>query len=400
MLASAASSSALVLFLFSIVDLSRATEKTDWALQWLQRLALHAVNCFNQSGGGHLYLNETRSLPVSSAGTCNLRGLCGHSQINASLKATWDQIHGLGNFEAASLLDVTCFAALCRKKRRQEAKKFSAKASEVIQQLQHGLLKMFGALLNAYVRRILHNTPNIENRSIPSRNKNKQQQSPNQAVLQAGEQAEASPKQRVQVDLDTIWKLHEEAEESGISLETLLKTKKNEKQGGGSEHVARYWQAKIAAMYAARAAVSVDGIRLFNLVTDCSTFSAKETCVSALYSCERDLGVYLNAQAVKGNMVSPTELLLDESVERMVAIRKADRIATHRLLQALSHQLSMVSNHQLSIASFMVADSSDDFDHPLAPALQPLSPHHVRLVQRFQNGAFRSVRVLDKRTQL
>ena len=60
----------------------------------------------------------------------------------------------------------------------------------------------------------------------------------------------------------------------------------------------------------ARAAEAQDGkkkVKYFNLLTDSSTFSTRDTCISALYSTERDLGAYLPLQLVKGNSILPNE---------------------------------------------------------------------------------------------
>jgi hypothetical protein len=81
-----------------------------------------------------------------------------------------------------------------------------------------------------------------------------------------------------------------------------------------------------------------------------------------------------------------------------VAIRTAERVASYRVLQALSREISLLTQHKLSIVHFQVRPSDEDWDHPLALALASLTPNHVRLVDRF-NGNFQQVRILDKRTR-
>ena len=197
--------------------------------------------------------------------------------------------------------------------------------------------------------------------------------------------------------MDAIWELIEESQNTGVSLPTLARTKQKEKQGGCSEHTVRHWMNKLHAMYSHRASLSFRDVRFFNLITDSSTFSTRDTCVSIMYSTERDLGCYLAAQAVKGNLVTPNEMILDETVERMVALRKANRIASYRLLQAFSHQLSVLSDHKVSIRSFLVDDLEGGEQHPLAVALRPLTPDQLRIVERYPTGEFKSVHVMVKR---
>lgn len=124
--------------------------------------------------------------------------------------------------------------------------------------------------------------------------------------------------------------------------------------------------------------------------------------MSILYSPERDVAVYLPSQAVQGNLISATELNLDETVERAVATRKADRVASYRLMTALSHQLSVVSNYRVNVSSFHILDSNDDFfdQGGLGLALAPLNPNFLRVVDKFPNGNFKSVHILNKRTAL
>ena len=293
---------------------------------------------------------------------------------------------------------LTLFAlrAVARRTRRSAGRKpFSARSSQAIQQLQIGLAKFLSQCLVTTVNQIIQTTVDIERRQIPSRKRQKQADTGEQLVLQEGE--EPAKRHHVNVDVDAIWEMIQESEDTGVSLGSLSRTKKNEKQGGCSEHTVKHWVGKHLSMYSSRVRWAFEGVKYFNLLTDSSTFSTRDTCISALYSTERDLGAYLPLQLVKGNSIAPNELHLDPSVERMVAIRKADRVASYRLLQAISNQLSQMSNRKVNIRSFLLSDGTPGEEHPLALALKPLSPHDLRIVERFPNGDFKRVRIMDKR---
>ena len=56
-----------------------------------------------------------------------------------------------------------------------------------------------------------------------------------------------------------------------------------------------------------------------------------------------------------------------------------------------------MSNRKVNIRSFLLSDGTPGEEHPLALALKPLSPHDLRIVERFPNGDFKRVRIMDKR---
>ena len=396
MQATACSAEALVHFLFSVGDSSRSNGKVEFALHWLQKLALHSVGYLNRAGGGQLRLAEGQLVGLSSQATLDVTAVNPHAQVSASLKATWDLLDNIGEFTNASLLDAVRFAAIARRTRRSAGRKpFSARSGQAIQKLQIGLAKFLSQCLVTTVNQIIQNTVDIERRQIPSRKRRNQADPGEQLVLQEGEQP--AKRHHVNVDVDAIWEMIQESEDSGVSLGSLSRTKRNEKQGGCSEHTVKHWVMKHLSMYSSRVRLAFEGVKFFNLLTDSSTFSTRDTCISALYSTERDLGAYLPLQLVKGNSIAPNELHLDPSVERMVAIRKADRVASYRLLQAISNQLSQMSNRKVSINSFLLSDGTPGEEHSLALALKPLSPHHLRIVEQFPNGDFKHVRIMDKR---
>ena len=58
-----------------------------------------------------------------------------------------------------------------------------------------------------------------------------------------------------------------ECEDTGVSLGSLSRTKKNEKQGGCSEHTVKHWIGKHLSMYASRARWAFEGVKYFNLLS-------------------------------------------------------------------------------------------------------------------------------------
>ena len=96
---------------------------------------------------------------------------------------------------------------------------------------------------------------------------------------------------------------------------------------------------------------------------DACRHSTRDTLVSAMYAVENQVGVYANAQVMKSG----------------AAICEIDRLASYRLMQAISYQLKFLASKTLS--SFLL-DEGD----PLALALKPLTPDMVRVVKKSQNG--------------
>ena len=80
-----------------------------------------------------------------------------------------------------------------------------------------------------------------------------------------------------------------------------------------------------------------------------------------------------------GTLLAPDEALLDDEVEELAATRQIERLASYRLMQAVSYQLKFLTGK--SFSAFML-----DQTEPLALALAPLSPDVVRVVK--QNHVF------------
>ena len=144
----------------------------------------------------------------------------------------------------------------------------------------------------------------------------------------------------------------------------------------------------------ARASLACTDLSHFNLLTDAARFSTDETIVSCVYSPESDL--FLNNQKVKGGgkeIMHPNEFPMDPGIERLAAERRVDRLASYRLLQALSNQLKHLANGNVNLASFLVDESS-----PSGLILKPMTPDVLRIVQRNQQDEVSSVLLRNKRS--
>lgn len=400
--ATACTTASIVFYLFHLADTARDTKKVDWAVKCLSKMARHAVGVLHESGGGQLHLRDDKVLTLSPRGSCNMKSLNAHRQVTSALSALWEEM-GLGSFDDASLLNVTQFAAKCRKHRRASSKHpLSPNSEGTIGDLQMGLVRLLAGCVDSFVRGVITNTPDILTRRIPFRRKSGSGVGPSGAFIGPLQESEQRTRTRALCDVDMIWDLIQEAQETNVSLPLLMRTKKRENYCGASESSVFYWINKFEAMYKARAAMSFDDCKIFNVLTDSSTFSTRETGVSAAYSPENEVGAYMIAQVVKGNSISPGELHLHSSVERLVATRQADRVASYRLLQCLSHQMKILTNAKTTLTKFLVndgrvnpMDDDDDMMHPLAVALMPLTTNHLRI-----SGNFGSIFVKEKRTSL
>ena len=254
-MATASTAEAFVHYLINIAETSRTASKSDFAVDWLSKLALKGVGFLNQWGGGHLYLTDHASLSLSGSGTCNLNLVENHEQANAALRGTWNQCGLQSNFDSASLIDVTRFVAVCRRKRRSmNQRAFSRRSDQAVVKLCVGVVKLLSAILNTYVRHVLQTTPGIDERQIPSRKKKTKRQR-EALVVAEGDQTHA-PRSHCKLDVDAIWELIRESQDTGVSLPILARTKRKEKQGGCSEHTVRHWMNKLHAMYCHRASLS------------------------------------------------------------------------------------------------------------------------------------------------
>ena len=178
-------------------------------------------------------------------------------------------------------------------------------------------------------------------------------------------------KARVSVDVGTIWDWLQHASEVKLSLPVYLQTKEKDCQGGCHTQTLR----KFHNMYQARSSLSFRYVLHVNVCADASRFSGRDTLISVAYSPENDVGVYLNNQFLRsGKLIGPGDLLLEDTIEVLAAQRKTLRMAAYGMIQALSNQIKMLTLGRLTIQSF-------DYENtPLALAVKPLSPAHLRIL--------------------
>jgi len=412
--ATACTTPAMLYVLIDMAETSRTKEKVEFAEKYLKKIALQAAGHLMQSGGdgGQMYLRCGNSLPFSASSVVDLKSSLSrfvNRQVLNGVETSWKQMVESGllsdQFGAASLMNFVVFVVFVRKHRRSRfAAPFTGRLADLLEKLRHGVVTFLAAVLRGEIRRIIRNNPGIEDRQIPSRKR--QRQMDNQLVptvdpgpLQVGpanQERKNKKKKTVMADLNTIWNLLAEARECKVSLAVLLRTKKKEVGGGSSEATVDYWSRKMQAMYMARASLACTGLTHFNLLTDAARFSTDETIVSIVYSPESDFAVFLNNQKVKGGgkeIMHPNEFPMEPGIERLAAERRVDRLASYRLLQALSNQLKHVTNNNVTLASFLVDESS-----PSGLILKPMSPDVLRIVQRDQRDNVSRVLLRNKRS--
>ena len=411
--ATACTTPAMLYVLIDMAENSRTEEKVEFANMYLKKISLQASGHLMQSGGdgGQMYLKCGNSLQMSASAVVDLKSSLSrfvNGQVLRVVEMSWRQMVDSGlltdHFGAASLMNFVIFVVSVRRHRRKRsAPPFTGAVAELLQKLRHGAVTFLAAVLRNEIRRIIRNNPDIEARQIPSRKRKRQID--NQLVptvdpgpLQVGEANQEHKKKKkkaVMADLNSIWNLQVEARECQVSLAVLVRTKKKEIQGGSSEATVNYWSRKMQAMYMARASLACRGLRHFNLLTDAARFSTDETIVSCVYSPESDFAVFLNNQKVKGGgkeIMHPNEFPMDPGIERLAAERRVDRLASYRLLQALSNQLKHLTK-DVNLASFLVDESS-----PSGLILKPMSPDVLRIVQRNQQDDVLSVLLRNKRS--
>lgn len=318
------------------------------------------------------------------------------------MKTLWEHLSGqstiIGDMSRASLIDVISFVALADKTRRTLKKKWGELVSSMITCLRNSLALFMASCIKKEATRLCHAVPDIDSRAIPSRRCRSSggasdMSTPgghnslvvfdplNEGDDGATEQATKSRKSKVLVDLNAIWQLYEESMTTNVSLPTLAKTRRRDRAAGMSEASVDYWMRKIQNIYGRRSAVSMSNCRFFSVACDASRHSTRDTLVSTVFSVENNVGVYANAQVLKsgGKLLAPDEAILDDEVEHLAATREIDRLASYRLMQAISFQLKFLTSKTLN--SFLL-----EHPDPLAVALAPLTPELVRVVKQDAGG--------------
>ena len=139
------------------------------------------------------------------------------------------------------------------------------------------------------------------------------------------------------------------------------------------------WINKYIQMYMRRANLSMRiGVNHYNIVTDASTHSCRDTLASVCYSWEQDIAVHMVAQAMPpGKDITHFDQgAMPGAIALLCAERKLQRVAAWRQLQALSNQLSLLAGKTL-----------DDFQLPPDVFVQAVaSPDDVRVVRRGPPG--------------
>ena len=166
----------------------------------------------------------------------------------------------------------------------------------------------------------------------------------------------------------------ESAWQSGRSLRDALAIKRDD---ATLQHVSlsrsELWTNKYIQGYMRRASLSMRiGVNHFNIVTDASTHSCRDTLASVCYSWEQDVAVHMMAQSMPPgkDITQYDQGAMPGAIALLCADRKLQRIAAWRQLQALSNQLNLLAGKIL-----------DDFQLPPDVFVQAVAPSEVRVVR-------------------
>ena len=392
-------------YLFHLAENSRLSDKSSFAVVHLKKCALKAVERVNSDGGGFCYLTGDRRLRIQGSGSCNLKkfmlDIAVHRNVIVALEKLWEDMKEesivSSEFDAASFLDLTVFLAKSIKFKRQKASRsLSQHCMVFFTSLRNSVVKFLASTLDVIVMQAQVSGV-LEQRQIPSRGRRSRQpeMSPpdTAATTETENQSGSRPRKgRVSVDLETIWRMHEHANELGLSLPVYVQTKEHDPQGGCHGQTAQMWLRKLYNMYAARSALSFKNAHQLNVVADASRFSSRETLISVAYSPENDVGVYLNNQFVRsGKLIGPGDLLMEDTIEVLAAQRKVTRQASYNLLQAVSNQIKHLTNGEMNITSFDYEGTNIGF------AVKPLDPGKLRVSTYDDEGP--KVFVQDKQSK-
>ena len=404
--ASAISVLAMMHLTFHMVDIRRSEpdSTTNAPFKWLQKFALVGMEVLNAHGGGNVPLPNGGSIVFDGSGCCNLRevvsGLSNHGSIVESVAQSWQEMTAEsilgGSFDSASLINAVEFVGVVRKWRRGKKKRpWSNRILAVWSAIKNGLASFLATGIINKVQHLIRETPDILERSMPSRKKRRTSEGTGTAIVLAPDE-DAPPQVRVATNVISIWNMHSEAMELGLSMGQLLRSKTKEKQGGATEGACEYWMRKLQAMYNNRAKLAFMDTTHWNIMADSSRFGTRDTLISTIYSHQNDVGAFLSAQVLKsgGKLLAPGELVLEARVERLAAQRKVERLASYRFCQAIANQLKQLTNGRVTLNNFIHADHSQ-----LAKLLKRLNANLLRVVQRGRDDSIELIKVVNKVTR-
>ena len=131
------------------------------------------------------------------------------------------------------------FVGVVRKWRRGKKKRpWSNRILAVWSAIKNGLASFLATGIINKVQNLIRETPDILERSMPSRKKRRT--SEGTAIVLAPDE-DAPPQVRVAANVISIWNMHSEAMELGLSMGQLLRSKTKQKQGGATEGACEYW---------------------------------------------------------------------------------------------------------------------------------------------------------------
>lgn len=365
-----------------MLEVSRHESRFQFALCYLKRLAHAGLLMLHQCGGGHAYLSDGRTLVFDSSGICNVEECLKentHRSHLSSLKLAWDAMKSdhqfVSDFNAAAFVDLTVFLGTVRRFRRSEKNIVGQTQLQVFGTCFAGLLSTYLLLAYSTVpvkssaqwQTLRHEQSLPEKKRVQKKTRETEHDSVAQLVAadeseqadQGASEENKKERQWVQVDLDEIWNLYSDSiEVKGLSLQQIVRSKARSQEGGCKESTVINWLGKIQAMYKQRASLGFKDETHLNLISDASRHSTRDTLVSAFYSPDRDIAAYGASQILRTAKTFPGEIDCEQVVEKMLAQKKADRLAAYRVCQGLSNQLKNITNGSLTLTSFLCEDQA------------------------------------------
>ena len=144
--------------------------------------------------------------------------------------------------------------------------------------------------------------------------------------------------QRVRLHPEAVWRMLEKTTSVNISLHDVAHVRKDDDDAGCNYQTLCRWEAVIQGMYIDRLKLAWPQTHHLCLTADSSTHCYNDALLAIGYSWE--LGQCCHPQLqfiVPGKDVHAQEDLLAESIGRIAAQGRCERVAAYRQLQALSH---------------------------------------------------------------
>ena len=234
------------------------------------------------------------------------------------------------------------FALHFRRVRIDASGKISRATHRVILALQQGILEFLADGLDRYLHTVY----------LPARPRHKPppaRESPKKSKEGAGMQSGTCPsavqrvRRYVSVDPEALWDMMQSSRQSGASLAQVAVVRKDDPDAGCCGAVTGSALSSMNATYRERMRLAFTGTNHLCIVADPATHSKKETMIGICWSWEAGVGAYGVIQHIaQTKHVLPTEQDMSDHLATLSILRKLDRVASFRQLQALSNIIEQI----------------------------------------------------------